>query len=152
VSDVELPTDANTEVGGCKYAKPVRQGSRELGGPQKSPQESESFNDTYRNRQLPTIAPSHTLTQTSHAHCIPQRTSAQPPSQFPPTNPPHSMHLMMIPDPSDSSTRIYTLRKVIDGEVSKSAHPARFSPDDKYSRHRVTIKKRYGLLMTQQSE
>jgi H/ACA ribonucleoprotein complex subunit 3 len=27
---------------------------------------------------------------------------------------------------------------------------ARFSPDDKFSRHRVTIKKRYGLLLTQQ--
>jgi H/ACA ribonucleoprotein complex subunit 3 len=30
--------------------------------------------------------------------------------------------------------RAYTLQKVIDGEVTKSAHPARFSPDDKYSR------------------
>jgi hypothetical protein len=28
---------------------------------------------------------------------------------------------------------------------------ARFSPDDKFSRHRVTIKKRYGLLLTQQA-
>ena len=58
------------------------------------------------------------------------------------------------------------------GEVTKSAHPARFSPDDKYSRkaillpamgklskanrdgltgHRVTLKKRYGLLLTQNS-
>jgi H/ACA ribonucleoprotein complex subunit 3 len=63
----------------------------------------------------------------------------------------HSMHLMFIPDPQNPSKRIYTLKKVIDGEVSKSAHPARFSPDDKYSRHRVTIKKRYGLLLTQQS-
>jgi H/ACA ribonucleoprotein complex subunit 3 len=58
---------------------------------------------------------------------------------------------MYIPDPADPRKRIYTLKKVIDGEVSKSAHPARFSPDDKYSRHRVTIKKRYGLLLTQQS-
>ena len=72
--------------------------------------------------------------------------------------------------------RIYTLKKVQAGEVTKSAHPARFSPDDKYSRyerlpfrgklyrihcewgltkgrrHRVTLKKRYGLLLTQQSE
>ncbi|RII21631.1 H/ACA ribonucleoprotein complex subunit 3 [Alternaria sp. MG1] len=60
------------------------------------------------------------------------------------------MHLMYIPDPANPAKRIYTLKKVIDGEVSKSAHPARFSPDDKYSRHRVTIKKRYGLLLTQQ--
>ena len=48
--------------------------------------------------------------------------------------------------------RKYTLKKVIGGEVTKSAHPARFSPDDKYSRHRVTLKKRYGLLLVQQSE
>lgn len=32
-------------------------------------------------------------------------------------------------------TRIYTLKKVQAGEVTKSAHPARFSPDDKYSRY-----------------
>lgn len=48
--------------------------------------------------------------------------------------------------------RVYTLKKVVGSEVTKSAHPARFSPDDKYSRHRVTLKKRYGLLLTQQSE
>ena len=30
--------------------------------------------------------------------------------------------------------RVYTLKKVLDGVVTKSAHPARFSPDDKYSR------------------
>ncbi|CAG8246562.1 unnamed protein product [Penicillium salamii] len=47
--------------------------------------------------------------------------------------------------------RVYTLKKVQNGEVTKSAHPARFSPDDKYSRHRVTLKKRYGLLLTQQA-
>jgi septum site-determining protein MinC len=56
------------------------------------------------------------------------------------------------------------------GRITKSAHPgglyswfptyyrpiidlcgfsARFSPDDKFSRHRVTIKKRYGVLLTQ---
>jgi H/ACA ribonucleoprotein complex subunit 3 len=50
-----------------------------------------------------------------------------------------------------SGKRVYTLKKVVGGEVTKSAHPARFSPDDKYSRHRVTLKKRYGLLLTQQS-
>ncbi|KAI1621963.1 H/ACA ribonucleoprotein complex subunit 3 [Exophiala viscosa] len=60
------------------------------------------------------------------------------------------MHLMYIEDPSGK--RVYTLKKVLDGEVTKSAHPARFSPDDKYSRHRVTLKKRYGLLLTQQKE
>lgn len=31
--------------------------------------------------------------------------------------------------------REYTLKKVVSGEVAKSAHPARFSPDDRYSRY-----------------
>ncbi|KIV86130.1 H/ACA ribonucleoprotein complex subunit 3, variant [Exophiala sideris] len=61
------------------------------------------------------------------------------------------MHLMYNQDP-DTGKRVYTLKKVLDGVVTKSAHPARFSPDDKYSRHRVTLKKRYGLLLTQQKE
>ncbi|ORX92828.1 H/ACA ribonucleo protein complex subunit 3 [Clohesyomyces aquaticus] len=60
------------------------------------------------------------------------------------------MHLMYTVNAAGK--REYTLQKVINGTVSKSAHPARFSPDDKYSRHRVTIKKRYGLLMTQQKD
>ncbi|GKZ43193.1 snoRNP complex protein [Aspergillus brasiliensis] len=59
------------------------------------------------------------------------------------------MHLMYSLGPDGK--RVYTLKKVTeDGRVTKSAHPARFSPDDKYSRHRVTLKKRYGLLLTQQ--
>ena len=37
-----------------------------------------------------------------------------------------------------------------DGTPTQSAHPARFSPDDKFSRERVTCKKRFGLLLTQQ--
>lgn len=46
--------------------------------------------------------------------------------------------------------RVYTLQKVTaDGEITKSAHPARFSPDDKYSRQRVTLKKRFGMLPNQ---
>ncbi|KAL2062629.1 hypothetical protein VTL71DRAFT_5701 [Oculimacula yallundae] len=60
------------------------------------------------------------------------------------------MHLMFTID--DAGKRVYTLKKVVSGEVTKSAHPARFSPDDKYSRHRVTLKKRYGLLLTQQKD
>lgn len=59
------------------------------------------------------------------------------------------MHLMYTLGPDGK--RIYTLKKITeDGEITKSAHPARFSPDDKYSRQRVTLKKRYGLLPTQQ--
>ncbi|XP_075709305.1 H/ACA ribonucleoprotein complex subunit 3 [Rhinoderma darwinii] len=46
--------------------------------------------------------------------------------------------------------RVYTMKKVSPGgQPTTSAHPARFSPDDKYSRHRVSIKKRFGLLLTQ---
>lgn len=48
--------------------------------------------------------------------------------------------------------RTYTLKKVHTGEVTKSAHPARFSPDDKWSRQRVTLKKRYGLLILDDGE
>src|SRR5262245_5747263 len=33
--------------------------------------------------------------------------------------------------------------------VTMPGNTARFSPDDKFSRHRVTIKKRYGVLLTQ---
>ncbi|KAJ2304005.1 snoRNP complex protein [Coemansia sp. RSA 2611] len=48
--------------------------------------------------------------------------------------------------------RVYTLKKVQDGVPTKSAHPARFSPDDKYSRQRVVLKRRFGVLPTQQAE
>ncbi|KAF9171596.1 snoRNP complex protein [Entomortierella chlamydospora] len=58
------------------------------------------------------------------------------------------MHLMYTLSPEGK--RIYTLKKLTPaGKVTKSAHPARFSPDDKYSRHRVTLKKRFGILLTQ---
>ncbi|KAA8906291.1 H/ACA ribonucleo protein complex subunit 3 [Sphaerosporella brunnea] len=61
------------------------------------------------------------------------------------------MHLMYTLDAAGK--RIYTLKKITaSGAVTKSAHPARFSPDDKYSRHRVTLKRRYGLLLSQQAE
>ncbi|KAI0130003.1 nucleolar RNA-binding family protein [Xylariales sp. AK1849] len=60
------------------------------------------------------------------------------------------MHLMYTIDASGKRT--YTLKKVLSGEVTKSAHPARFSPDDKFSRQRVTLKKRYGLLILADGE
>ncbi|XP_057693170.1 H/ACA ribonucleoprotein complex subunit 3 [Corythoichthys intestinalis] len=51
----------------------------------------------------------------------------------------------------ESGNRVYTLKKLSpNGQPTSSAHPARFSPDDKFSRHRVTLKKRFGLLLTQQ--
>ncbi|OZJ01883.1 H/ACA ribonucleoprotein complex subunit 3 [Bifiguratus adelaidae] len=59
------------------------------------------------------------------------------------------MHLMYYTD--DKGNRVYTLKKIDpSGGVTKSAHPARFSPDDKYSRHRVTLKKRFNLLPMKQ--
>ncbi|CCG84776.1 protein of unknown function [Taphrina deformans PYCC 5710] len=58
------------------------------------------------------------------------------------------MHLMYSAD--EFGNRVYTLKKITTtGKITKSAHPARFSPDDK---QRVTLKKRFGLLLTQQSE
>jgi H/ACA ribonucleoprotein complex subunit 3 len=59
------------------------------------------------------------------------------------------MHLMFYLDAGGK--RIYTLKKEDpSGKPTQSAHPARFSPDDKFSRHRVSIKKRFGILLTQQ--
>lgn len=52
---------------------------------------------------------------------------------------------------NDEGARVYTLSKEDPtGKPTFSAHPARFSPEDKYSRQRITIKKRFGLLLTQQ--
>lgn len=44
--------------------------------------------------------------------------------------------------------RVYTLKKIDpEGTATLSAHPARFSPDDKYSRERVTLKRRFKVLV-----
>ncbi|XP_028647089.1 H/ACA ribonucleoprotein complex subunit 3 [Erpetoichthys calabaricus] len=52
---------------------------------------------------------------------------------------------------NENGDRVYTLKKVdANGHPTSSAHPARFSPDDKYSRHRIILKKRFGQLLTQQ--
>ncbi|XP_034436929.1 H/ACA ribonucleoprotein complex subunit 3 [Hippoglossus hippoglossus] len=52
---------------------------------------------------------------------------------------------------TESGERVYTMKKLKpDGQPTSSAHPARFSPDDKFSRNRVLLKKRFGLLLTQQ--
>ena len=36
-----------------------------------------------------------------------------------------------------------------DGLPTLNAHPARFSPDDKFSAERIELKRRYNLLPTQ---
>ncbi|NWQ72559.1 NOP10 protein, partial [Neopipo cinnamomea] len=46
--------------------------------------------------------------------------------------------------------RVYTLKKVSPGGGGTfSAHPARFSPDDKFSRQGGALKRRFGVLPTQ---
>jgi len=60
------------------------------------------------------------------------------------------MYLMYYLD--SNGKRVYTLNKVDPaGCPTLSAHPARFSPEDKYSRQRITIKTRFGLMPTQQA-
>ncbi|KAE9128459.1 hypothetical protein PF005_g6613 [Phytophthora fragariae] len=59
-----------------------------------------------------------------------------------------TMHLMYYL--GDDGKRVYTLKKETSaGAPTCSAHPARFSPDDKFSKERITTKKRFGLLPTQ---
>lgn len=54
---------------------------------------------------------------------------------------------------NESGERVYTMQQESpEGKPTFSAHPARFSPDDKFSMHRVQCKKRFGLLLTQQPE
>lgn len=48
---------------------------------------------------------------------------------------------------NDEGKRVYTLEKVApDEKATISAHPAKFSPEDKYSRERILMKKRFNLL------
>ncbi|XP_075498877.1 H/ACA ribonucleoprotein complex subunit 3-like protein isoform X1 [Primulina tabacum] len=52
---------------------------------------------------------------------------------------------------NENGDKVYTTKKESPlGLATQSAHPARFSPDDKYARQRVLLKKRFGLLPTQQ--
>ncbi|CAL1287401.1 unnamed protein product [Larinioides sclopetarius] len=52
---------------------------------------------------------------------------------------------------NENGDRVYTLNKVDpNGKPTLSAHPARFSPVDPYSKQRILIKKRFNLLPTQQ--
>jgi H/ACA ribonucleoprotein complex subunit 3 len=47
----------------------------------------------------------------------------------------------------DAGRRVYTLsNKDSQGNQTFTAHPARFSPDDKFSAQRVACKRRFGLL------
>ncbi|KAI3760183.1 hypothetical protein L1987_50574 [Smallanthus sonchifolius] len=51
---------------------------------------------------------------------------------------------------NENGDKVYTTKKESPiGLATQSAHPARFSPDDKFSRQRVLLKKRFGLLPIQ---
>lgn len=58
-----------------------------------------------------------------------------------PPSPTRSSHVSVPPLPQQKTDA--------DGKATQSAHPARFSPDDKFSKHRVMTKKRFGILPTQ---
>ena len=58
------------------------------------------------------------------------------------------MHLRYHID--ENGKRIYTLKMETEtGQYTLNAHPARFSPDDKFSDERIKLKQRFNLLPTQ---
>lgn len=56
--------------------------------------------------------------------------------------------------PDTPMTPLFTIfqKRSPDNLPTASAHPARFSPEDSYSRQRLIIKKRFNLLITQKPE
>lgn len=54
-------------------------------------------------------------------------------------------------DPTDNNSVVWTIPATSNLQLS-NLPVARFSPDDKFSRQRVILKKRFGLLPTQQRE
>ena len=53
----------------------------------------------------------------------------------------------------ENGKRVYTMKVVLeDGSYTLNAHPARFSPDDKFSKERLECKGRFNLLLTQTEE
>ncbi|VDN50218.1 unnamed protein product [Dracunculus medinensis] len=53
----------------------------------------------------------------------------------------------------EEGNRVYTLKKLDpEGKETLSAHPARFSPEDKYSKYRIAVKKRFKLLPALQAK
>lgn len=54
---------------------------------------------------------------------------------------------------NEKSERVYTTDlKAPNGTPTFSAHPARFSPDDKFSAQRMATLKRFNLLKTQKTQ
>ena len=47
----------------------------------------------------------------------------------------------------EDNKRVYTMKFIdTNNQPTVSAHPARFSPDDKFSEERLILKKRHNLL------
>jgi H/ACA ribonucleoprotein complex subunit 3 len=62
----------------------------------------------------------------------------------------HSVNMYLMYYLDEQGNRVYTLKKTDPtGKPTISAHPARFSPDDRFSAQRVAFKKRSGILPTQ---
>ena len=45
-----------------------------------------------------------------------------------------------------NNKRIYTTKMLVEQTPTLNAHPARFSPDDKFSKERLQFKARFNLL------
>ena len=71
-------------------------------------------------------------------------TAPPPPPCVRPTLPSLSSLTPSVPRPPPCLSQKY-----VGDTPTHSAHPARFSPDDKFSRERVECKRRFGLLPTQ---
>jgi H/ACA ribonucleoprotein complex subunit 3 len=57
-------------------------------------------------------------------------------------------HLLDRTKTQQYTTRInYKQKFNPENKVTESAHPARFSPDDKFSSQRVALKKRFGIYL-----
>ena len=71
------------------------------------------------------------------------------PSRLNCTLPWHHAHPALTPSPPPLPPPLFQKVDATGAKPTVSAHPARFSPDDKFSRHRVLLKARLGLLLTQ---
>lgn len=61
------------------------------------------------------------------------------------------MHLRFCLD--ENGKRVYTIKmENEEGQYTLNAHPARFSPDDKFSAERLKLKQRFNLLPIQQPD
>lgn len=46
----------------------------------------------------------------------------------------------------DGGKRVYVLKGDVAGKFMENVHPAKFSPEDVFSKHRILIKKRNNLF------